>query len=80
MVHATRGNPEESEEGHAECSEVGVFSQALAGIILLTAETPEHLHPQGGEDEEQQEEEEAEIPHLKQRGYPRVGGTLADLW
>lgn len=80
MVRATRGNPEESEEGHAECSEVGVFSQALAGIILLTAETPEHLHAQGGEDEEQQEEEEAEIPHLKQRGYPRVGGTLPDLW
>ena len=80
MVSATRGNPEESEESHAECSEVGVFSQALAGIILLTAETPEHLHAQGGEDEEQQEEEKAEIPHLKQRGYPRVGGTLPDLW
>ena len=79
MVRATRGNPEESEESHAECSEVGVLSQALAGIILLTAETPEHLHAQGGEDEEQQEEEKAEIPHLKQRGYPRVGGTLPYL-
>ena len=67
MAPVTRGNPEESEESHAECSEVSVFPQALAGILLLlTAETAEHLHAQGGEDEEQQEEEEAEVPHLRQ--------------
>ena len=66
MAPATRGNPEESEESHAECSEVGVFSQALAGVLLLTAQTAEHLHAQGGEDEEQEEEEEAQVPHLRQ--------------
>ena len=66
MAPVTRGNPEESEESHAECSEVGVFSQALAGVLLLTAQTAEHLDAQGGEDEEQEEEEEAQVPHLRQ--------------
>ena len=65
MVRATRGNPEESEESHPECSEVSVFSQALAGILLLTAQTAEHLHAECGEDEEQEEEEETKVANLR---------------
>ena len=79
MVLCTRGNPEESEESHPECSEVSVFSQALAGILLLAAQTAKHLHSEGGEYEEQQEEEQAEVPDLKQPEYRSFVGSKLDL-
>ena len=65
LLVCTCSDPEESEESHPECSEVSVFSEALAGKLLVTAQTAEHLDAQGGEDKEQEEEQEAEVPNLR---------------
>ena len=79
---STCGYSEECEEGHAEWSEVCVFPQSLAGMLLVTflpvnmrlynealkkpTKSSKQFHAKGSKNEEQKKEEEAEIADLGQ--------------